>query len=62
MNKMKENINRTKLTEVNKEDSVQDIIEKSIRNILVCLGDDPDREGLLDTVKEIILRSELVLT
>ena len=56
MNKMKENINRTKLTEVNKEDSVQDIIEKSIRNILVCLGDDPDREGLKGTPNELKIK------
>ena len=29
------------------------LIEKSVRNILIALGDDPDREGLLDTPKRV---------
>lgn len=29
------------------------LIEKSIRNILIALGDDPDREGLIDTPKRV---------
>ena len=29
------------------------LIEKSIRNILIALGDDPDREGLVDTPKRV---------
>ena len=29
------------------------LIEKSIRNILVALGDNPDREGLIDTPKRV---------
>lgn len=30
-----------------------DIIQQSIRNILVALGDNPDREGLIDTPKRV---------
>lgn len=29
------------------------IIEESVRNILVALGDDPEREGLVDTPKRV---------
>ena len=29
------------------------MIEKSIRNILIALGDNPDREGLIDTPKRV---------
>lgn len=29
------------------------LIEKSIKNILIALGDDPDREGLIDTPKRV---------
>ena len=29
------------------------LIEKSIRNILIALGDDPEREGLIDTPKRV---------
>lgn len=29
------------------------IIEESVRNILVALGDDPEREGLIDTPKRV---------
>lgn len=29
------------------------LIEKSIRNILIALGDDPNREGLIDTPKRV---------
>ena len=29
------------------------LIEKSVRNILIALGDDPDREGLLNTPKRV---------
>lgn len=36
---------------LNKEQ--MDIIQQSIRNILVALGDDPDREGLVDTPKRV---------
>ena len=51
---MKECINRDKLSSIDlSDDSVQDIVEKSIRNILVCLGDDPDREGLKGTPNRV---------
>lgn len=30
-----------------------DIIQQSVRNILVALGDNPDREGLIDTPKRV---------
>ena len=36
---------------LNKEQ--MDIIQQSVRNILVALGDDPDREGLVDTPKRV---------
>ena len=29
------------------------LIEKSVRNILIALGDDPEREGLLETPKRV---------
>lgn len=35
------------------DDSRDEIIEKSIYNILLALGDDPNREGLLDTPKRV---------
>lgn len=50
---MTDNINRLKLVEVNSTDSIQEIVEKSIRNILICLGDDPDREGLKNTPNRV---------
>ena len=28
-------------------------IEESVRNILVALGDDPDRDGLVDTPERV---------
>ena len=31
----------------------KELIEQSIRNILIALGDNPDREGLLDTPKRV---------
>lgn len=34
-------------------DEQLDIIQQSIRNILVALGDNPDREGLIDTPKRV---------
>lgn len=42
-------INRSKLKNIQTSDSVQDIFEKCINNMLVCIGDDPDREGLRRT-------------
>ena len=34
-------------------DEQLDIIQQSVRNILVALGDNPDREGLIDTPKRV---------
>lgn len=34
-------------------DEQMDIIQQSVRNILVALGDNPDREGLVDTPKRV---------
>ena len=31
----------------------KELIEESIRNIIIALGDDPDREGLIDTPKRV---------
>lgn len=31
----------------------KELIEESVRNILIALGDDPDREGLKDTPKRV---------
>lgn len=42
-------MNRDKLVSVDANDKPDDIIEKCIRNIIVVLGDDPDREGLVET-------------
>jgi len=51
---MKDEIVREKLKEIdNKNDSVQDIVEKTINNLLVCLGDDPEREGLIGTPNRV---------
>ena len=30
-----------------------ELIEESVRNIIVALGDNPDREGLIDTPKRV---------
>lgn len=35
-------------------DSRDNIIKKSIRNILIALGDDPDREGLKETPRRVL--------
>lgn len=42
-------MDRSKLCHVSTDESPEGIIKKSIRNILVALGDDPDREGLKET-------------
>lgn len=43
-------LNRSKLVRIDEtRDSAQVVFEKSIHNLLVCLGDDPNREGLKDT-------------
>lgn len=44
-----EQFSKDKIVTVTSEDTRQDIIEKSIRNIIACIGDDPDRSGLAET-------------
>ena len=41
------------MTERHLNDEQLEIIQQSIRNILVALGDNPDREGLIDTPKRV---------
>lgn len=38
------------------------LIEESVRNILIALGDDPDREGLKDTPKRVAKMYDEVFT
>lgn len=46
----KKDLDRSKLVKINiKKDSANEVIEKSIRNILNAIGDNPDREGLKET-------------
>ena len=47
-------IDRTKLVAVTTEESTDDIIKKSIRNIITVLGDDPDRPGLVETPDRVM--------
>lgn len=48
-------MNRDKLVKIKpQKDTPEDIIEKSIRNIIVVLGDDPDREGLKETPNRVM--------
>lgn len=46
-------MNRDKLVVIDKNATADEIMKASIRNILVALGDDPDREGLVDTPKRV---------
>lgn len=46
-------MNRDKLVDIDRNAPADDILKASIRNILVALGDDPDREGLVDTPKRV---------
>lgn len=41
------------IEEVHPGESPDAIIEKSIYNILLCLGEDPDRQGLVETPKRV---------
>lgn len=41
------------MTERHLSDEQLDIIQQSVRNILVALGDNPDREGLIETPKRV---------
>lgn len=47
--KTDETVDRVKLKSISPMDSVEDIFEKCINNMLVCIGDDPSREGLKRT-------------
>lgn len=46
-------IDRTKLKNISIMDSVEDIFEKCINNMLVCIGEDPGREGLKRTPQRV---------
>lgn len=46
-------LDRSKLTEVSRDDDPNSIVEASVRNLLVVLGDDPDREGLRETPSRV---------
>jgi GTP cyclohydrolase I len=51
--KTDETIDRVKLKAISPMDSVEDIFEKCINNMLVCIGDDPSREGLKRTPNRV---------
>ncbi len=46
-------IDRAKLKNISVMDSVEDIFTKCINNMLVCIGDDPSREGLKRTPQRV---------
>ena len=49
------NMDRSKLWDLDKtHDSCDDVISTSIHNLLVALGDDPDREGLKETPTRVM--------
>lgn len=50
------------MTERHLNDEQLEIIQQSIRNILVALGDNPDREGLIDTPKRVAKMYDEVFT
>jgi len=51
---MTDDIVRSRLKVIdNENDSVQEIVEKTINNLIVCLGDDPNREGLVGTPNRV---------
>lgn len=55
MYKASKDMNRNKLVKIRtKKDSPEEIVEKSIRNIITVLGDDPDREGLKETPNRVM--------
>lgn len=47
-------INRAQLVQIDGTEHPDDIIEKCIRNIIVVLGDNPDREGLKKTPHRVM--------
>ena len=46
-------LDRDKIIPVDVTDSVEEIVTSSIRNIIACLGDDPDRPGLIETPSRV---------
>lgn len=46
-------VDRAKLKDISIMDSVEDIFTKCINNMLVCIGDDPSREGLKRTPQRV---------
>ena len=44
---------KSKIKDLNLSTSCDEIIENSIYNILLCLGEDPDREGLKETPSRV---------
>ncbi len=44
---------RDKIQNIEDTDTVDEIMEKSIRNLLVCIGGDPDRPGLQETPSRV---------
>lgn len=52
------NMNRDKLVEIHQTDDPDAIIKKCVRNLLVVLGDDPDREGLKETPSRVMRMCE----
>lgn len=46
-------IDRAKLKDISIMDSVEDIFTKCINNMLVCIGEDPSREGLKRTPQRV---------
>lgn len=46
-------LDRDKIIPVDVTDSVEEIVTSSIRNIIACLGDDPDRPGLVETPSRV---------
>ena len=47
-------IDRSKLAFIDTTEHPDEIVMKCIRNILTVLGDDPDREGLIETPKRVM--------
>lgn len=47
-------MDRSKLMKITGEEHPDDIVESCIRNIIVVLGDDPDREGLKKTPHRVM--------
>lgn len=48
-----ETLDRSLIKSIKKTDKVQNIVEKCIHNIIVCLGDNPNRSGLQKTPNRV---------